>query len=424
MAEVGQATYTYAATSPRFNTAGTGSLSFTTKAVGDLVAVWAQASRLNTLTSITDTGGLITWRPSADLQLPPGSVNSATRNIVQWHGIVLSVGTTTIETHWSRAQTDTFVVAGEIVSHSGGINWSVQAAGYVNSSEVGTATDTAYFPALISGSGGGAYIGSWYSGPTGTGGTTPGFTYKLTADKDVLAFNGSLAANTMYTPTGTLTSLGNYMSSGVIYGTTSAPFPRQVINSAVASADATSVTVTFPSTTAGTDLVAMVTVDGAAASTIMAASGWTRVANSTSATVGEAVFVYKSNPGGVISATFSRSAAAKFTVIYIEAKGVGTVDVSGTGHLSSAAITLTVTTSSATTATDELSVLAFAASTGNIATMSSPWPMVLYEMQASTQPGGLVAVNLTGATGVVSATGRSATAAKSAAIVVVFKAAE
>ena len=416
-------TYTYAATSPRFNTAGTGSLSFTTKTVGDLVAVWAQASRVNTLTSITDTGGLITWRPTADLQVPPGSVNSATRNIVQWHGIVVGVGTTTIGTHWSRAQTDTFVVAAEIVSPSGGTNWSVQSAGYFNSSQVGTATDTAYFPALTSGSGGGAYIGSWYSGPTGTGGSTAGFTYQLTQDKDLLAFNGSLAADTMYAPTGTMTAPGNYISSGVIYAATSTPFPRQVINSAVASTGGTSVTVTFPSTTAGTDLVAMVSVNSPAAGSVSAPAGWTRVANSTSATVGVAVFVDKANPGGLTSATFTKSVAASLTVFYLEVKGVGTVDVTGTGHLSSAATTLTVTTSSATSAANELAVLAFAASPGGIDTMTSPWPLVLYQMQTSTFAGGLTAVNLTGATGGVSATGRSSAAAKSAGVLVVFKAA-
>ena len=421
LAAGGPATYTYAATSPRFNTAGTGSLSFTTKAVGDLVAVWAQASGANTLTSITDTDGLITWRPSADLQVPAGSVNSSTRNIVQWHGIVLRVGTTIIETHWSRAQTDTFVVAAEIVSHSGGTNWSVQSAGYVNSSETGTATDTASFPALVSGSGGGAYIGSWYSGPTGTGGRTPGFTYQLTSDNDVLAFDGVLTADTMYGPTGTMAGPGNYISSGVIYATTSTPFPGQVVNSSMASAQGTSVTVTFPSTTAGTDLVAMVTANGAAASTLSAPSGWTPAANSTSTTVGLAVFVDQANPGGLRSATFTTSTAAELTVIYLEAQGVGTVDATGTGHLSSAANTLTVTTSSATSAADELAVLAFAATPGGVDTMSSPWPLVLYQMQTSTWAGGLMAVNLTGVPGMVSATGRSSTATKSAAVLVVFK---
>jgi hypothetical protein len=418
-----QAPYTYAATSPKFNTAGTGSLSFTTKAVGDLVAVWAQASGSNTLTSITDTNGRITWRPTADLQVPPGSVNSGTRNIVQWHGVVLSAGTTTIETHWSRAQTDTFVVAAEIASHTGGTNWSVQAAGYVNSSVVGTATDTAYYPALASGSGGGAYIGSGYLGPTATGGATSGFTYKMTSDKDVLAFDGALTADTMYAPTFTMTAAGNYMSSGVIYATTATPFPRQVINSAVASANAASITVTFPSTTAGTDLVAMVTANAAEASTISAPAGWARVADSTSATVGEAMFVDKTNPGGITSATFTRSASAELTVIYLEAKGVGTVDVYGTGHLTTAATTLTVTTSSTTTAADELAVLAFAASPGGIDPMSSPWPPVLYQMQTSTDAGGLMSVDLTGAKGVVSATDRSSLAARSTGIVVVFKAA-
>jgi hypothetical protein len=194
--------YTQQAGYPAITNTST-TLAVTTVAVGDIMLVMAHtapSSGLSHVTSITDTGNRITWQTAKSV----GYTNHPSGDAIEiWYGVVKSVGATTIEVHWSGTTFDHFVWAAEWKSELGApVTWSVVASG-VKNSIVGTGK-TCAFPTLTSAPAGGLYWGWSYPATTGYSGSTPGFSYFVTTvptHGNVLAWDGSLAGSTAYTPT-------------------------------------------------------------------------------------------------------------------------------------------------------------------------------------------------------------------------------
>jgi hypothetical protein len=192
---------------PALNNTGT-TLPVTTAAVGDVMLVMAHtapSSGTSHVTSITDSSSRITWQTAKSA----GYTNHPSGDAIEiWYGVVKSVGSTTIDAHWSGTTFDHFVWAAEWSSSQGSTaSWSAVAGG-VKNSIIGTGT-TCPFPTLTSGSAGGLYWGWAYGSAAGSPGPTPGFSYYVTTDPthgNVLVSGGSLAADTAYAPTFTQAS--------------------------------------------------------------------------------------------------------------------------------------------------------------------------------------------------------------------------
>jgi len=187
---------------PALNNTGT-TLPVTTAAVGDVMLVMAHtapSSGTSDVTSITDSSGRITWQAAKSA----GYTNHPSGDAIEiWYGVVKSVGSTTIDAHWSGTTFDHFVWAAEWTSGQGPTtSWSAVAGG-VKNSIVGTGT-TCSFPTLTAGSAGGLYWGWAYGSAKGSAGSSPGFSYYVTTDVthwNVLVSGASLATGTTYTPT-------------------------------------------------------------------------------------------------------------------------------------------------------------------------------------------------------------------------------
>ena len=165
---------------PALNNTGT-TLPVTTAAVGDVMLVMAHtapSSGTSDVTSITDSNGRITWQAAKSA----GYTNHPSGDAIEiWYGVVKSVGSTTIDAHWSGTTFDHFVWAAEWTSGQGPTtSWSA-AAGGVKNSIVGTGT-TCSFPTLTAGSAGGLYWGWAYGSAKGSAGSSPGFSYYVTTD--------------------------------------------------------------------------------------------------------------------------------------------------------------------------------------------------------------------------------------------------
>lgn len=117
--------------------------------------------------------------------------------------MVNSVGSTTIDVHWSGTTFDHFVWAAEWTSPLGvGASWSVVASGDKNATLC--SGGACPFPTLTSGSSGGLYWGWSYPATTAHAGSTAGFTYDITTQPtygNILVWDGSLAPSTAYAPT-------------------------------------------------------------------------------------------------------------------------------------------------------------------------------------------------------------------------------
>ena len=130
------------------------------------------------MTSITDSNSRITWQTAKSA----GFTSEPSGDAIEiWYGVVKSVGSTTIDVHWSGTTFDHFVWAAEWSSGQGPTtSWSLVAGGVKNSA-LGTGT-TCSFPTLTTGPAGGLYWGWAYGSTEGSAGDSTGFSYYVTTD--------------------------------------------------------------------------------------------------------------------------------------------------------------------------------------------------------------------------------------------------
>jgi hypothetical protein len=195
------AAYTEQAGYPAVDNTGT-TLPVTTAAVGDVMLVMAHtapSSGTSEVTSITDSNSRITWQATKST----GFTNHPSGDAIEiWYGVVKSVGSTTIDAHWSGPTFDHFVWADEWKSVLGpSVSWSVVSSGVKNAA-VGTGT-TCPYPTLTSGPAGGLYWGWAYGSAAGSAGNSPGFSYYVTTQpthENALVSDPALAGSKAYTP--------------------------------------------------------------------------------------------------------------------------------------------------------------------------------------------------------------------------------
>jgi hypothetical protein len=210
-------TYTEQPGYPALNNTGT-TLPVTTVAPGDIMLVMAHtapSAGLSHVTSITDSGTRIAWQSAKSA----GFTNHPSGDALEiWYGVVQSIGSTTIQVHWSGTTFDHFVWAAEWAAPGGTGSWSVVSGGGQNAPVCPGVTCP--YPPLKSGPAGGLYWGWAYGSSEGEAGNTPGFTYFVTTDPthwNVLVSGASLAASTTYTPDfRQATANGWYDAVGVI----------------------------------------------------------------------------------------------------------------------------------------------------------------------------------------------------------------
>ncbi len=215
-------TYTEQPGYPALNNTGT-TLPVATVAPGDIMLVMAHtapSAGLSHVTSISDSGARIAWQSAK----AAGFTNHPSGDALEiWYGVVESIGSTTIQVHWSGTTFDHFVWAAEWAAPNGASSWSVVSGGGQNAPVCPGVTCP--YPPLKSGAAGGLYWGWAYGSSEGEAGNTPGFSYFVTTDPthwNVLVSGASLSASTVYTPDfRQATANGWYDAVGVIVEATS-----------------------------------------------------------------------------------------------------------------------------------------------------------------------------------------------------------
>ena len=170
-------------------------------------------------------------------------------------------------------------------------------------------------------------------------------------------------------PSGTEYSWGD---SSALAGMFDIPAPvRLVQDSGFTSGSSSSVTVSFPSGTSAGDLLA-VTLAGGSGASFSAPAGWIFITSHAGTDDKCSMWYYTNCPAGISSVTFTNSGSSSFTyAVLTEWAGVSSLDVKGNASTGSGT-SLTVATSSNTTANDEVAITEFVEhlSTAQTATLS------------------------------------------------------
>ena len=124
-----------------------------------------------------------------------------------------STGSSTISVSWSSTPGGGVDLSVDEYAASGG-SWTL---GNTDSTQTSSSASVA-FPALETpASGSSLYTGYGYICQTGTGGSTSGYTFTVTAASNLAAYNTSLAQSTVYTPAGSESPAGCSVTVGAIF---------------------------------------------------------------------------------------------------------------------------------------------------------------------------------------------------------------
>jgi hypothetical protein len=134
-----------------------------------------------------------------------------------WEGVVANTfgGNTVTVTYSATPGVTTELTASEFSAISGTstTNWQVMTT---NTADNASST-TVNFPSVTStGLGGEMYWGYMWAAAHGVAGSTSGFTYHVTGNNNVIAYNPALAASTAYAPTATESTAGTSTGIGAI----------------------------------------------------------------------------------------------------------------------------------------------------------------------------------------------------------------
>ena len=176
---------------------------------GDLLVLGVGQVHAGTATvTAVSGGGVTTWTEAtshpAGADGPPVSL---------WYGVVTSTGSSTISVSWSSTPGGGVDLSVDEYAASGG-SWTL---GNTDSTQTSSSASVA-FPALETpASGSSLYTGYGYICQTGTGGSTSGYTFTVTAASNLAAYNTSLAQSTVYTPAGSESPAGCSVTVGAIF---------------------------------------------------------------------------------------------------------------------------------------------------------------------------------------------------------------
>ncbi len=224
----------------------TSSLSVSPQHVGDLMVLAVKVYCSTAMVTGVSGGGVTTWTrvdgpyygyDDADLEL--------------WMGKVTATGSSTITVSFSTNVRHVYVglAAHEFSASSGASTiWSLDQAGSLSNSSSTTVT----FPKLTPGGTGELYMGYGAVGKYASAGSTSGFTYAITADDDVVAYDTNVSSTVQ--PTAKQNPAG--YSGAVAVVVKASP-------GAVAKASSTTATTATAATAPGTNASDSATVTGA-----------------------------------------------------------------------------------------------------------------------------------------------------------------
>jgi hypothetical protein len=331
------ATITAVGTLANKASAGTTTLAVSPQHVGDLLVMAVKVDSTTITASSVAGGGVGSW---GRVQGP--YTGYAAHDLEIWAGVVTATGSSTVTVTFSGsvASIQTGLSAQEFSASGSSPTWSLDTGGGISNASSATVT----FPRLTPAGTGEAYFGFAPVANSGAAGTTSGFTYAVTADGDVAAYDANVSAAVQ--PTATQSPAGVSGGIAILFAASSAPPPAPTV---------TAVSPASGPTTGGTS----VTVTG---------TGFT----------GASAVKF----GTVAATTFTVNSATQITA-GAPAGSLGTVDV-------------TVTTPGGTSATSNADQFTYT-------TPPAPTVMSLSPASGPTSGGTAVTVagtNLTGATAV------------------------
>ena len=278
---------------------GLSTLAVSPQNVGDVLAVFAERSTTGTLTSVSG-GGVSTWTKGVQFA---GSVG-ADEEI--WTGKVTSTGSSTITFTWSGTVTGFYEEYG-VQEFSAGLGantaWALDKSGTVN----GASSTTVPFPSLTPSGPGELYFGYTVPANVATAGSTSGFTYDVTAEKNLVTFDTNVTG--AVSPTGAQSPASTSSSIAVLLTASSSVGPVLPTVSGISptsgpTAGGTSVVIT------GTNLSGATAVKFGSATGAVTADTATSITVTSPAGTGT-VDVTVTTPGG----TSTTSPADQFTYV-------------------------------------------------------------------------------------------------------------
>jgi hypothetical protein len=187
---------------------GLSTLAVSPQNVGDVLVVFAQRAA-GTLTAVSG-GGVTTWTKGVQFA---GSVG-ADEEI--WYGKVTATGSSTVTFTWSTSvasHTEEYGVQEFTAGLGASTVWALDKTGTIN----GASSTSVPFPSLTPAGSGELYFGYSVPGNVATGGTTSGFTYDVTAEGNLVAFDtnvtGAVAPVGTQSPASTSSSIGLLLSA-------------------------------------------------------------------------------------------------------------------------------------------------------------------------------------------------------------------
>ncbi len=256
--------------------------------VGDLVVLSMQLHTTSVSITSISGGNVAGWQRA----LSYSNTGTDVLHYEVWWGVAAATGPSTVSISYSAPVTGYAIelIADSFASGSG-LPWSVVAAAGAS----GPVSTSANWPSLTSGSSADQlYWGASEEETSGTGGSTPGFTYDVTANQNCFLFDAALVPSTPYAPSCNESPASVSTEVGVIF--------------AAAGAVATPVTIT------GTNFATGDTVSfgGVAATGVTVVSASKITATAPRSMTAGTVDVTVTGPGG----TSTKSTADQFTYVY------------------------------------------------------------------------------------------------------------
>jgi hypothetical protein len=187
-------------------------LAVTPKTVGDLLVVSAEESLSGITLSSVSGGGVTTWTKAVQFA---GTLDTST-DVETWYGKVTTAGASTVTFTWSSSISGHHpeYTAQEFTAGLGANTvWAVDKTGTLN----GASSASLPLPSLTPSTSGELYVGYAVAANTGSAGSTSGFTYAVTGEANVVAYDtnvsGAVSPVAAQSPAGTSSSVGVLFSA-------------------------------------------------------------------------------------------------------------------------------------------------------------------------------------------------------------------
>jgi len=190
--------------------------------IGDVLVLTTEiTSSSDSVVSIT-SGGVTNWH-----LVEASPIQSGTKRVEMWMGTVTTIGSGTINVYYGSSPATNEITATEFTASgvNSNTNWTADTYNLAYS----TATTTITYPALTTQGNSELYVGYGQTAGTGSAGSSTGFSYIVTANNNVIAYNTNLSSNTAYTPTATNTNAAYNSVAAILSATTNTNSSLQLV---------------------------------------------------------------------------------------------------------------------------------------------------------------------------------------------------